>query len=135
MKPIIWNEEKLRQFKSLFPYRTNSEIARLFNISESSAKKKARELGLKKATCRVDAQLAAIVRDHFNLYSFSELAKLTGKPKSTIVRVANLIGLKRDEATNTAIRSRKRRELLRTEKLRVRLGFPPRTRLKVSSEY
>lgn len=134
--PIInWTSELLKAFTECFPFMTNNELAVKFGFSASTVKIKAKQLGLKKAPRKASEEIKAIIRENFNNCSFAELAILTRRPKTQIVRIAKEMGLARNSETNRAIRSRVRNNIIRHERIRMKLGFAPLTRIRLSSDY
>lgn len=135
MPQTVWDSEKLEFLTKIYPYELNKVIADMLSIAESTVKSKARELGLKKSRFRAEPALIQTIKENFNNCSFSELAKLTGRSKSQIVRLSTALGLKRDSDTNKSIRSRVRNNMIKREKIRMKLGFAPLTNLRILSEY
>jgi len=129
MKKQLWTKSMLDALRTHYPHITTAEAAEIIGVSETSAKRKAKELGLKKAIKRSKIKKFVILRENFNRSSFAELAQMIGTSKSTVARMAERVGLSRTQAENSSIRSRVRREISRRDRLRIRVGLAPLTRL------
>ena len=69
---IFWSENMISTLKKNYAEMTNEELADLLNVSESTMRRKARELGLSKSasyirtTAKYKSMLASIIRRYKN---------------------------------------------------------------------
>ncbi len=134
MKKIIWNEEMLNILRECFPDCANTAIAARLGIGTRLVASKASELGLEK---RRDARRAAatkIILDNYGRHPYSELSRMAGVSVRTVTRIASRHGLTRDPSDASGFISSKRREIVRRERLRMRIGLDPISRVKVTSD-
>ena len=110
------------------------DIAKALGCSVSTVSNHARRLGLRKAnpTGR-NHDARAFIRSEFPRLSYQEMAERTGLHRKTITLIARELGLERTREQSRAIRSRRRKELIRRERGRIIFGLEQKTGLKVVS--
>lgn len=126
-----WNDRHTAMLRELYPVETLERTAEIIGFSRATVRQKAMRFGIEKAMRPEWLDKADVIRNNFGSHSYSELADMIGSSKTTVVRIATALGLKRTRKTNSGIRSRVRRELVRREKRRVIFGLDPVTRIKV----
>ncbi len=126
-----WNERHTAMLRELYPVETLERTAELIGFSRATVRQKAMRFGIEKAMRPEWLDKADVIRNNFDSHSYSELADMVGSSRTTVARIAAALGLKRTRKTNSGIRSRVRRELVRREKRRVIFGLDPVTRIKV----
>ena len=131
MTPIDWTDERIRLMKNLYPISTNAELAALIGVSIRTLINKVQQMGLSKTMSPERLIKAKIIVDNFNNCSYSELATLSGMNRSSVVRIAAKLGLRKNKETNFLIRSRIRREMIEHDRRRIRIGLSPLTKLVV----
>ena len=92
---IVWSVELLEQFAEAYATTPNHELAKRFNMSISSIRRKAKELNLKKDSfCkgRNGFQTWILVQDLYRDHSYSEIAKKAKVTVRTIERIARKLG-------------------------------------------
>ena len=130
MKKILWTKDMLAILKAEYPKSTNLRVAEILNISVLSVIRKAKELNISKTKDDSREWKAMVILENFNDCSYSELAEMTGLSRSGVRTIASLLGLKRDKATETYLRSKARQTLLKREMIRRKLGLRPVSKLK-----
>ena len=95
MKKTDWTDRMLAALVELYPVETTAYTAAVLNLSESTVKLKARELGLVKMAKSRWMERADYIRNHFQEYSFSEIGKALGITRMSVGRIAAALGLKR----------------------------------------
>ena len=90
----------------LYPVETTAYTAAVLNLSESTVKLKARELGLVKMAKSRWMERADYIRNHFQECSFSEIGKALGITRMSVGRIAAAIGLKRTGEEKRVISNR-----------------------------
>ena len=95
MKKTDWTDRMLAALVELYPVETTAYTAAVLNLSESTVKLKARELGLVKMAKSKWMERADYIRNHFQECSFSEIGKALGITRMSVGRIAAAIGLKR----------------------------------------
>ena len=78
MKKTDWTDRMLAALVELYPVETTAYTAAVLNLSESTVKLKARELGLVKMAKSRWMERADYIRNHFQECSFSEIGKALG---------------------------------------------------------
>lgn len=126
-----WNERHTAMLRELYPVETLERTAELIGFSRATVRQKAARLGIEKAMRPEWLDKADVIRNNFDSHSYSELAAMVGSSKTTVVRIASALGLKRTRKTNSGIRSRVRKAMVSREKRRVIFGLDPITRIKV----
>lgn len=137
---ITWTDEKLGLLKELFPFTFNCEIAKKLGISKTAVNVKARALGLKKEDGFLDKRRQEITR------MATEKLKIIYNPfrgkkgwcvpggEKTQFKPGNLSVMSYDP--EVVQRSRlSRMETIRREKLRIKIGLPQKTRLRLSDKH
>lgn len=92
---IVWSVERLEQFAEAYATTPNHELAKRFNMSISSIRRKAKELNLKKdSLCkgRNGFQTWILVQELYRDHSYSEIAKKAKVTVRTIERIARKLG-------------------------------------------
>lgn len=95
MKKTDWTDRMLAALVELYPVETTAYTAAVLNLSESTVKLKARELGLVKMAKSRWMERADYIRNHFQECSFSEIGKALGITRMSVGRIAAALGLKR----------------------------------------
>ena len=75
MKKTDWTDRMLAALVELYPVETTAYTAAVLNLSESTVKLKARELGLVKMAKSRWMERADYIRNHFQECSFSESSR------------------------------------------------------------
>ncbi len=78
MKKTDWTDRMLAALVELYPVETTAYTAAVLNLSESTVKLKARELGLVKMAKSRWMERADYIKNHFQECSFSEIGKSLG---------------------------------------------------------
>lgn len=92
---IVWSVELLEQFAEAYATTPNHELAKRFNMSISSIRRKAKELNLKKdkfCKGRKGFQTWILVQELYRDHSYSEIAKKAKVTVRTIERIASKLG-------------------------------------------
>lgn len=131
---IIWNEEMLFTLRELFPTATNAAIAARLGIGTRQVAMKAAELGLGKGYEARRAAAVKVVLDNYGHHPYSELSIMAGVSVRTVSRIAAGHGLTRSAAESASFISARRKETVRRERLRMRIGLDPLTKVKVTSD-
>ena len=131
---IIWNDEMLLTLRELFPTATNAAIAARLGIGTRTVARKASELGLEKAHYARRDAATAIILANFGHQSYSELSRMAGVSVRTVIRIVARHGLARAASDSSCFISARRREIVRRERLRMRIGLDPLTKVKVTSD-
>ena len=126
MKKTDWTDRMLTVLVELYPVETTAYTAAALNLSESTVKLKARELGLVKMAKSRWMERADYIRNHFQECSFSEIGKALG-----ITRMS--LGLKRSSEEKHLISSRIRTQMVKRERRRIVFGLEPVTGIRVIS--
>ena len=121
MKKTDWTDRMLAALVELYPVETTAYTAAVLNLSESTVKLKARELGLVKMAKSKWMERADYIRNHFQECSFSEIGKALGITRMSVGRIAAAIGLKRTGEEKHLISSRIRTQMGKTA-YRLRTG-------------
>lgn len=106
MKKTDWTDRMLAALVELYPVETTAYTAAVLNLSESTVKLKARELGLVKMAKSRWMERADYIRNHFQECSFSEIGKALDITRMSVGRIAAAIGLKRSSEEKHLISSR-----------------------------
>ena len=130
---IKWNERRIAVLHELYPVETTLYTAQVLGMSETAVKTKAKELGICKFAKSLRMKRAAHVSSHFHTSSFSEMANELGISKTSIIRIAEHLELKRSKTERHEIASRVRSDIIHRERRRVVFGLDPITRMKVVS--
>ena len=126
MKKTDWTDRMLAALVELYPVETTAYTAAVLNLSESTVKLKARELGLVKMAKSRWMERADYIRNHFQECSFSEIGMSVG-------RIAATLGLKRSSEEKHLISSRIRTQMVKRERRRIVFGLEPITGIRVIS--
>lgn len=129
MKKTDWTDRMLAALVELYPVETTAYTAAVLNLSESTVKLKARELGLVKWP-NPDGWS---IRNHFQECSFSEIGKALGITRMSVGRIAATLGLKRSSEEKHLISSRIRTQMVKRERRRIVFGLEPITGIRVIS--
>lgn len=129
MRKAIWTNEMLDALVSLYPCTPNDEVAQKLGLSKSSVIRMAKIMGLSKTMKTSRVKRIVIIKENYRNSSYSDLAKLTGMSKTAVARLVKHLGLKRTKEEASSIRSIVRKEMTRRDRLRIRIGLPPLTRL------
>lgn len=121
MKKTDWTDRMLAALVELYPVETTAYTAAVLNLSESTVKQKARELGLVKMAKSRWMERADYIRNHFQECSFSEIGKALGITRMSVGRIAAALGLKRSSEEKHLISSRIRTQMVKREKTAYRL--------------
>ena len=92
---IVWSVELLKQFAEAYATTPNHELAKRFNMSISSIRRKAKELNLKKdkfCKGRKGFRTWILVQELYRDHSNSEIAKKAKVTVRTIERIASKLG-------------------------------------------
>ena len=133
MKKTDWTDRMLAALVELYPVETTAYTAAVLNLSESTVKLKARELGLVKMAKSRWMERADYIRNHFQECSFSEIGKALGITRMSVGRIAAAIGLKRTGEEKHLISSRIRTQMVKRERRRIVFGLEPITGIRVIS--
>ena len=123
MKKTDWTDRMLAALVELYPVETTAYTAAVLNLSESTVKLKARELGLVKMAKSRWMERADYIRNHFQECSFSEIGKALGITRMSVGRIAATIGLKRSSEEKHLISSRIRTQMVKRERRRIVFGL------------
>lgn len=134
MRKVIWTDEKLHILRELFPTATTATIAARLCMGTRTVARKASEIGLEKSHGARRAAAIKIILDNFGNHSYSELSRMAGVSVRTVIRIAAAHGLTRSAADSAGFISARRRETVRRERLRMRIGLDPITKVKVTSD-
>lgn len=127
MKKTDWTDRMLAALVELYPVETTAYTAAVLNLSESTVKQKARELGLVKMAKSRWMERADYIRNHFQECSFSEIGKALGITRMSVGRIAAALGLKRSSEEKHLISSRIRTQMVKRERRRIVFGLEPIT--------
>ena len=116
MKKTDWTDRMLAALVELYPVETTAYTAAVLNLSESTVKLKARELGLVKMAKSRWMERADYIRNHFQECSFSEIGKALGITRMSVGRIAATLGLKRSSEEKHLISSRIRTQMVKRER-------------------
>ena len=133
MKKTDWTDRMLAALVELYPVETTAYTAAVLNLSESTVKLKARELGLVKMAKSRWMERADYIRNHFQECSFSEIGKALDITRMSVGRIAAAIGLKRSSEEKHLISSRIRTQMVKRERRRIVFGLEPITGIRVIS--
>ena len=133
MKKTDWTDRMLAALVELYPVETTAYTAAVLNLSESTVKQKARELGLVKMAKSRWMERADYIRNHFQECSFSEIGKALGITRMSVGRIAAALGLKRSSEEKHLISSRIRTQMVKRERRRIVFGLEPITGIRVIS--
>lgn len=133
MKKTDWTDRMLAALVELYPVETTAYTAAVLNLSESTVKLKARELGLVKMAKSRWMERADYIRNHFQECSFSEIGKALGITRMSVGRIAAALGLKRSSEEKHLISSRIRTQMVKRERRRIVFGLEPITGIRVIS--
>ena len=133
MKKTDWTDRMLAALVELYPVETTAYTAAVLNLSESTVKLKARELGLVKMAKSRWMERADYIRNHFQECSFSEIGKALGITRMSVGRIAATLGLKRSSEEKHLISSRIRTQMVKRERRRIVFGLEPITGIRVIS--
>lgn len=92
---IVWSVELLEQFAEAYATTPNHELAKRFNMSISSIRRKAKELNLTKdkfCKGRKGFHTWILVQELYRDHSYSEIAKKAKVTVRTIERIASKLG-------------------------------------------
>ena len=131
---IIWNDEMLLTLRELFPTTTNAAIAARLGIGTRTVARKASELGLEKGYEARRAAAIKVILDNYGRHPYSELSRMAGVSVRTVIRIVARHGLARAASDSSCFISARRREIVRRERLRMRIGLDPLTKVKVTSD-
>lgn len=124
----------LRTLRGLFPTSANAAIAARLGIGTRQVAAKAAELGLEKADIRCRDAATGIILANYGRHSYSDISRMAGVSVRTVARIAARHGLTRSASASAGFISAKRREIVRQERLRMRIGLDPVSRVKVSAD-
>ena len=133
MKKTDWTDRMLAALVELYPVETTAYTAAVLNLSESTVKLKARELGLVKMAKSRWMERADYIKNHFQECSFSEIGKALGITRMSVGRIAAALGLKRTGEEKHLISSRIRTQMVKRERRRIVFGLEPVTGIRVIS--
>ena len=153
MKKTDWTDRMLAALVELYPVETTAYTAAVLNLSESTVKLKARELGLVKMAKSRWMERADYIKNHFQECSFSEIGKALGitrmsvggiaaaiglarageERRMSVGRIAAALGLKRTGEEKHLISSRIRTQMVKRERRRIVFGLEPVTGIRVIS--
>lgn len=134
MKKTIWDEEILRTLRGLFPTVTNTAIAARLGIGTRQVAAKAAELGLEKVYETRRAAATRMILENYGSRPYSELSRMAGVSVRTVIRIADRHGLARATSDSAGFISARRREIVRRERLRMRIGLDPVSKVKVTAD-
>ena len=92
---IIWSVELLKQFAEAYATTPNHELARRFNMSISSIRRKGKELNLCKDSfckCKLSFNTWIQIQELFHDHSNTEIAKIVKVSLRSVERVASILG-------------------------------------------
>lgn len=122
----------LRILSEKYPSGTNADIAAEIGVGTRLIASKAAELGLVKDRLNQRQESVRIVLENFGKCSYSDISRLADISKRTISRIAVHYGLKREACDSSRFISDKRKNLIRRERLRLRIGLEPVSNIKVT---
>lgn len=134
MKKIIWTDDMVARLTELFPTNSNAGVATILGIGTRQVAVKASVLGLEKERKIRYAEAVSTVLENFERHSYRELSRMAGVSVRTVIRIAARHGLRHAAAEYNGFISKRRREIIRREKLRLRLGLPPVSKVAVTSD-
>lgn len=134
MKKIIWTDDMVARLTELFPTNSNAGVAAILGIGTRQVAVKASVLGLEKERKIRHAEAVSTVLENFERHSYRELSRMAGVSVRTVIRIAARHGLRHAAAECNGFISKRRREIIRREKLRLRLGLPPVSKVAVTSD-
>lgn len=132
MRTIKWSYNMLRTLREMYPHDTNTRIAATIGVGTRCVVAKAAELGLEKERDIRRKEAERILMENYGTHSQTELSRLTGLSLRTVKRMAGRLGLKRDADDASRFISSRRKEIIRRERLRLRIGLAPITNVKVT---
>ena len=132
MRTIKWSYDMLRTLREMYPHDTNTRIAAAIGVGTRCVVAKAAELGLEKERDIRRKEAERLLMENYGTHSQSELSRLTGLSLRTVKRMAGRLGLKRDADDASWFISSRRKEIIRRERLRLRIGLDPITNVKVT---
>ena len=132
MKKTDWTDRMLAALVELYPVETTAYTAAVLNLSESTVKLKARELGLVKMAKSRWMERADYIRNHFQECSFSEIGKALGITRMSVGRIAAALGHKRSSEEKHLISSRIRTQMGKRERRRIVFGLEQVTGIRVN---
>ena len=94
-KKIIWSVELLKQFAEAYATTPNHELAKRFNMSISSIRRKGKELNLCKDSfckCKLSFNTWIQIQELFHDHSNTEIAKIVKVSLRSVERVASILG-------------------------------------------
>lgn len=122
----------LRILRSMYPQDTNARIAGAIGVGTRAVAAKAAELGLEKERDRKRREAEFTIMKQYCTHSQAELSRLTGLCLRTVKRIAVRLGLERDMEDAAKFISARRRDIIRRERLRLRIGLDPISNVKVT---
>lgn len=123
----------LLTLRELFPTTTNAAIATRLGIGTRQVASKAAEHGLVKVSETRRAAAIKVILDNYGRHPYSELSRMAGVSVRTVIRIAASHGLTRSATESASFISARRKETVRRERLRMRIGLEPLTKVKVTS--
>ncbi len=132
MKTVKWTDDMIRILRNMYPQDTNARIAGAIGVGTRAVAAKAAELGLEKERDRKRQEAECIIIKRYGSHSQAELSRLTGLCLRTVKRIAVRLGLERDMEDAAKFISARRREIIRRERLRLRIGLEPISNVKVT---
>ncbi len=135
-KRTVWGIEHDKVLQERFHTDYIHEIASHLSCTTSTVSRHARLLGLRKEnpSGRNHDARAFVEMEYPNL-SYGEMAVRTDLCKNTIYLIARELGLSRTREQMSAIKSRRRKELIRSERRRIIFGLDQKTNIKVVSNH
>lgn len=92
---IVWSVELLKQFSEAYATTPNHELAKRFNMSISSIRRKGKELNLCKDSfckCKLSFNTWIQIQELFHDHSNTEIAKIVKVSLRSVERVASILG-------------------------------------------
>lgn len=128
----IWTKDMIEYLKEYYPSSSNSIISKNLGMSVFLIQKKANELGITKEQRKQDLaySIQSLLPDH----SYKEISDILGISYSHVQRIIKSNSLIRTKIQETAIRSRIRTRLVKSERRKMLFGLDVTTNLKISSK-
>ena len=107
-----------------YPITSNKILARRYNISEMTLRRKAKEMKLMKTRMfRFRFEIWDLVREKYGLASVKEIAKETGASERTIYRIIRRLRMELDDSQKSEIYSNAANRMIKIEHSRKTFGM------------
>lgn len=124
--PYIWTDEVLEDFMIYYPITSNKILAKRYNVSVMTIRRKAKEMRLSKTRLsRFRFEIWDLVKEKYGVASVKEIAKETGVSERTIYRVIRRLRMEMDESQKSEIYSNAAKRMVKLEHSRQVFGLEP----------